>query len=189
MSNGLNSSIDNLYKNLDHISKAYLSTESVILAWEAIFALVVGQLFIAYVGLDDAKRNEIFGSLIVLVGFILSISWFASFVKFRHYQRDRVNKMIKLEKSIKLIDSTFLGYGTPETGVGKIRSWHVTHVIPIVFAGIWFVLWILYPNRQCMTSSIIWSFIIIFGIWGARLFISLYNRKEANAKNPPPDSP
>lgn len=122
MSNGLNSSIDNLYKNLDHISKAYLSTESVILAWEAIFALVVGQLFIAYIGLHDIQRNESFGSLIVLIGFILSIFWFALFVKSQHYQRDRVNKMNKLEKSIKLIDSTFLGYGTTENDIGKIHA-------------------------------------------------------------------
>ena len=188
MSNVLNGSNDNLYKNLDHISKAYLATESVILAWEAIFALVVGQLFIAYTELCDTQRNEFFGSLIVLVGFILSMFWFALFVKSQHYQRDRVNKMKKLENCIKINDSTFLGYTTTENDIGKIHAWHVTQVIPIIFACIWLVLWIFYPSRQCLAFFIIWSIIIIFAVWGLRLFVSLYE-KEANSKGPPPDSP
>jgi hypothetical protein len=171
--------IDNLYKNLDHISKGYLTTESIILAWEAIFAIVICQLFIAYIGLCDAQKSGLFGSLIVLIGFILSICWFALFVISRHYQTDRVIKMNKLENLIKAIDSAFLGYGKPDKVIGKIHAWHVTQILPITFAGVWLVLWASYPNTQRSLFILESIILIIFAIWGALLFISLYRNKPS----------
>ena len=89
--------IDNLYKNLTHIANAYSATQTIILAWGAIFALVIGQLFIAYINLSDTQKKTNLGELIILMGFILSICWFAMSVISQRFQRDRIRKMTKLE--------------------------------------------------------------------------------------------
>ncbi len=156
-----------LYKNLDHISKAYLSTQSEIIAWEAIFALVVGQIFLAFIQLNDDQRTGMIGSVVIILGSIFSLIWFAVFPKTQHYQRDRVRKLKKLEERIRRIDPEFLGYSHPDKDVGKIKAWHILKIIPVIFSIIWIFLSIMYPNKQHTTYIITLGITVIcfIAIW------------------------
>lgn len=65
--------IDLLYKNLEHVSSAYFAAEGVYPSWEAAFALIVGQIFIAYYSGNLCPSQQ---SWLVAFGFILSAIWF-----------------------------------------------------------------------------------------------------------------
>jgi len=62
-----------IYKNLEFVSKAYSVADGAFPLWEAVFALVVGQLLIAYFSPyahDDQKIG------LAILGLILSVVWF-----------------------------------------------------------------------------------------------------------------
>ncbi len=77
--------IDLLQKNLDHLSRSYSTLESIFPAWEAAFALITGQLFIAYFNNYGALGNtaiSIMGYMwstrgfLAILGIMLSFLWF-----------------------------------------------------------------------------------------------------------------
>ena len=59
-------------KNLEFMAKAYSVAEGVFPLWEAVFALIVGQIFIAYFSTNVDHWQKI---LIALLGLILSFTW------------------------------------------------------------------------------------------------------------------
>lgn len=65
--------IDLLYKNLAHLSSAYFQAESVFPSWEAAFAIIVGQIFIAYFGQGVCPSQK---NLLLYIGVVLSLIWF-----------------------------------------------------------------------------------------------------------------
>lgn len=65
--------IDILYKNIDHASNAYFAVESVFPIWEAAFALIIGQLIVAYFDPDICIYQQ---KLLAAIGLIISIIWF-----------------------------------------------------------------------------------------------------------------
>jgi len=75
--------IDKLYKNIAHIANTYSALQTIILAWAAIFALVIGQLFIAYINLSDAQKSGNLGELIFLIGFVLDL---CVCIRYAHHQ-------------------------------------------------------------------------------------------------------
>lgn len=66
--------IDLLYKNLEHVSEAYFAVEGVFPIWESVFALIIGQLFIAYFTSDGDATYQKIG--LALLGVVLSYIWF-----------------------------------------------------------------------------------------------------------------
>jgi len=64
--------INLLYKNLEHVSHAYFTAEGIFPYWETVFALIVGQLFIAYFqGIFPSQEI-----LLIVFGIVLSFIWF-----------------------------------------------------------------------------------------------------------------
>lgn len=68
-----NRRIDLLYKNLEHVSGVYFAVESVFPLWEATFALIIGQLFIAYFDKGAIQYQK----SLAFLGFALSFFWLA----------------------------------------------------------------------------------------------------------------
>jgi hypothetical protein len=68
-----NRRIDLLYKNLEHVSSAYNAAEGVFPYWEAAFAIIVGQIFIAYYGQGICPSQKM---QLAFLGAILSSIWF-----------------------------------------------------------------------------------------------------------------
>lgn len=65
--------IDLLYKNLEHVSAAYFTAEGVYPYWEAAFAIIIGQIFIAYYGQGSCASQQIY---LAFFGVVLSLIWF-----------------------------------------------------------------------------------------------------------------
>ena len=69
-----------LYKNLEHVSHAYFQAEGVFPLWESAFALIIGQLLIAYFNPEyfyqkfTASDEQRFW--ICLVSASMSFAWF-----------------------------------------------------------------------------------------------------------------
>jgi hypothetical protein len=62
-----------IYKNLDHAYEAYFQAEGFFPLWEAAFALIVGQIFVAYFDPDICKFQQ---NSLSAIGFIISLIWF-----------------------------------------------------------------------------------------------------------------
>ena len=65
--------IELLHKNFDCIMSAYSSAEDVFPYWEAAYAIIIGQLFIAYFGNISLGGNAL--QLLAILGSVLSLSW------------------------------------------------------------------------------------------------------------------
>jgi len=65
--------IDLVYRNLEFISKAYYSAEGVFPFWESAYALIVGQLLIAYFQKETSLINNF---LVISSGLIFSFFWY-----------------------------------------------------------------------------------------------------------------
>jgi hypothetical protein len=63
---------DDIYKNLEFASKAYSVAEGAFPLWEAVFALIVGQILVTYFSINENHSQKI---VIALLGLILSFSW------------------------------------------------------------------------------------------------------------------
>lgn len=72
--------IDLLYKNLEHVSHAYSQAEGVFPLWESAFALIIGQLLIAYFNPEyfyqKFTESDEQRFWICLVGTSMSFAWF-----------------------------------------------------------------------------------------------------------------
>lgn len=68
-----NGNIDFLYKNLEHASQAYFQAENVFPLWESAFALIIGQLLIAYFNPDNCEEQKFW---ICLLSTFMSFAWF-----------------------------------------------------------------------------------------------------------------
>ena len=79
--------IDLLYRNLEYNSSAYIAAETAFPFWESAYALIIGQLFIAYFQMSQLNLNLIIPFFefelnidphvfIALFGLILSVFWF-----------------------------------------------------------------------------------------------------------------
>jgi hypothetical protein len=67
--------IELLYRNLEYNSGAYIAAETAFPFWESAYALIIGQLFIAYF---QSQSHKFIGPhmFIALFGLILSFFWF-----------------------------------------------------------------------------------------------------------------
>ena len=90
-------------KNLEFMAKAYSVAEGVFPLWEAVFALIVGQIFIAYFSTNVDHWQKI---LIALLGLILSFTWLY-LVGLNYLNADHINKkMLNLREDLNSCAST-----------------------------------------------------------------------------------
>lgn len=138
-----------LYKNLNYISYAYYSSEGIFPFWESVYALIVGQLIIAYfaVGYDIGKI------LIDFAGIIFSVCWYRIVNLSWKYSEDRVNKIKKIERELKEIyENNGLNFheGSPKPvqEKGKLDStWFYRRLLPRLLISFWLVLLVLELSR------------------------------------------
>jgi hypothetical protein len=84
---------NDIYKNLEFASKAYSVAEGAFPLWEAVFALVVGQLLIAYFS-SHVHNDQKIG--LAILGLILSTVWFI-LVSLNYLNAEFIDgKMLKL---------------------------------------------------------------------------------------------
>lgn len=144
--------IELLYKNLEHISNAYFSGEQIFPLWEAIYALIVGQLLVAFFTGTEYKE------LIAVAGLIFSLTWFMVVYLSYFHARNRTIKMEDLEgileseyEKIKLklpgngnfkfhkIKLSKENRGIPLGPILRTWLWRVCAPIPIII--LWIYLW------------------------------------------------
>jgi len=63
--------IDLIYRNLELVSNSYFAAESVFPFWESAFALIEGQILIAYFA-----SMRVHGAELSILGFLFSLIWF-----------------------------------------------------------------------------------------------------------------
>jgi hypothetical protein len=102
---------DLLYRNLDHVSSAYFTAEGVYPFWESVFALIVGQLFIAYFSQEVDLLSPLcvigpifwscqalgMGWYLVGLGAIVSLIWFILVSLNQQYALHLVEQMEYME--------------------------------------------------------------------------------------------
>jgi hypothetical protein len=92
-----------IYKNLEFASKAYSVAEGAFPLWEAVFALVVGQLLIAYFS-SHVHNDQKIG--LAILGLILSTVWFIlvglNYLNAKFIDR----KMLKLRDCLNACDAS-----------------------------------------------------------------------------------
>ncbi len=131
--------LERLYKNLDHISKVYLHYETTILSWEAIYALVVGQLIIAYVGLRELST---FGWAIIIAGFFLSLCWALWEISTLSKAKQRVQDIEYLENSIRGLLGNEPFYGLVLDKKKISIAFYLRNVPPVALLIIWIILFL-----------------------------------------------
>lgn len=106
--------IELLYKNLQHITQANYSAEATFPYWETLYALIIGQLIIAYfqAGKPTFTLFNIVGPrlLISIVGLVFSISWVVLVILNYIHSLYRYENIRELEKNLDLEYRT-LKYG------------------------------------------------------------------------------
>jgi len=115
-------------ENLKHVMHATYSAEPAMLGWETIFALIEGQLIIAYF---DCKNNS--PQYIALFGLILSFSWLL-LVSINHMHQDYRSKVIKyLEADLKKCyhDEMGLNFWSEDICKDQRAKWWLLGVLPI----------------------------------------------------------
>jgi len=85
--------IELLYKNFDSISHAYFSGEQIFPLWEAVYALIEGQLLVAFFTANNGNGKI----LIAFTGIIFSFIWFKVITLSFHYSRYRSENLLELE--------------------------------------------------------------------------------------------
>lgn len=152
--------INLLYKNLGHVSDVYFAEEGVFPYWETVFALIIGQIFIAYFNSGGSIWLAFFGFILSLIWFILvSLNYQNALYtggKVRDLQ-DRLNTELIGDASIPLrefvypwpsdtdkekwtLRSIFWGTRPDETPSLKkvIKStWLYRRILPLVLLAFW----------------------------------------------------
>lgn len=160
--------IELLYRNLEFISKAYYSAEGVFPFWESAYALIVGQLLIAYF---QKETNLISNFIMVGAGLIFSFFWYRLVSLNRQHAIYLDNTMKHLE--FKLIQEyyknelTFYTESPPENfssygnkvkyfkfntglfaellpkGSARKSTWYFRRILPLSLIFLWVILLVL----------------------------------------------
>lgn len=117
---------NNKYENLKFACKAYSVAEGVFPVWEAVFALIVGQLIIAYFSSDLNHWQKI---IIALLGLVLSFSWLL-LVGLNYLNADHIsNKMRNLRDGLQTNEiTTEFVWPWPEGDTDK-KNWSLCAII------------------------------------------------------------
>ncbi|MGD0954119.1 MAG: hypothetical protein ABR985_17295 [Methanotrichaceae archaeon] len=92
---------DDLYKNLEYVSQAYYVAEGAFPLWEAVFALVEGQILVAYFS-SHMHTDQKIG--LAFIGLIISIIWFM-LVSLNYLHASYINeKMDKLHRCLSVFE-------------------------------------------------------------------------------------
>ena len=174
--------IDMLYKNLEHASNAYFAVETVFPVWEAAFALIVGQLFVAYFNPDICPYQQI---QLAIIGTIVSSMWFILVSlnyqnalhmdgKIRHLH-DLLEKDYLIDLSVHdfikpwpdsedkdkwTIRKIFFGLSDKDKGFNLKAlkaTWFYRRLLPFILCIIWVWLWIGYILPTLVVYIIIYA--------------------------------
>jgi hypothetical protein len=92
---------NDLYKNLEFVSKAYYVAEGAFPLWEAVFALIEGQILVAYFS-SHVHTDQKIG--LAFLGLVISIIWFM-LVSLNYLNARYINeKMDKLHSCLSVLD-------------------------------------------------------------------------------------
>lgn len=88
-----------LYKNLEHVTYANYSAESAFLGWEAVYAIIEGQLIIGYVTASNSQTDGLntLKPFLLILGLVLSVSWFGLVIINHKHQKFRYGSIRNLE--------------------------------------------------------------------------------------------
>jgi hypothetical protein len=156
-----------IYKNLQHISHAYFSSENAFPYWETVYALIVGQLLIAFFQIDNDKKEISLIMAIVGFGFsicwliLVSLSWQHSTYRYdvmkilqmdlsREYENHGIKfypeskfeeQQQSLENRISNFSATFRkAFGAFNPIKARNSTWYYRRLLPLFLSYIWFLI-------------------------------------------------
>jgi hypothetical protein len=164
-----------LYKNLEFISNAYYSAEGIFPFWESAYALIVGQLLVAYFQREQSYNPV----LIIFSGLVFSFLWYRLVTLNRQHAKYLDHTMKHLE--FKLIQEyrkcglEFYTESFPESLPGGFSSYGNKIKYFKYEFGCFAELW---PKKEALKST--WYFrrmlpLILFFLWLFLLVILLLN--------------
>jgi hypothetical protein len=140
-----------IYKNLDFVSNAYYSAEGIFPFWESAYALIVGQLLIAYV--QTSWTNEWLRALLTFSGFIFSLLWYrlVSLTRLHAKFLDHTMKRLefKLKQKYRKQDSEFYG----ESPIKEIYNSSLEDIIKSFDEYNWGLFAELWPEKKARRST------------------------------------
>ena len=165
--------IDMIYRNLEHASSCYFEGDSVFPLWESAFALIIGQIFIAYFDRGICPIQE---TWLIRLGAILSLIWFLLVslnLQNAYYMERSVKKLQRqLNEEIKIDpDFQYKEFIKPWPSQEDKSKWTLSDIF-----------WGTKPKGDCeekpkendwFKSRIKWFRIIIKSTWFYRRILSL----------------
>ena len=165
-----------LYKNLDFISKSYYSAEGIFPFWESAYALIVGQLLIAYFQMPLSDESNIFKKIILIIsGIIFSLFWYRLVSMNRQHAKylDKTMKHLEFRMNQEYEKNRSKFYG--ESKKQKIDEFKCENVITsFQYNWNWFINAELFPKKDARISTwyfrrllplsliILWIFLLLF---------------------------
>jgi hypothetical protein len=116
---------DDIYKNLEFVSKAYSVAEGAFPLWEAVFALIVGQILVTYFSINENHYQKI---MIALLGVILSFAWLY-LVGLNYLNADHINKKMLILRDILSKCSTSTPFIWPWPIKEDKENWNLMAII------------------------------------------------------------
>ena len=159
--------INLLNENLKHIMHATYSVEPAMLGWETIYALIEGQLIIAYFG---NNKNQ----LIILAGLFFALSWVILVDMNHKHQIYRSKAIENLEAILKdYYKNADLGFYKQDICAEQKLEWRLLWILPVK--------WI--PEsmqiRRILTST--WTYRKLAPILLILFWILIYKFTSANS--------
>ncbi|VVB64126.1 Uncharacterised protein [uncultured archaeon] len=127
-----------LYKNMEFALNAYSVAEGAFPLWEAVFALIVGQIIIAYFG-SHMHVDQKIG--LAFLGLILSSIWFI-LVSLNRLNAVHINeKMLKIQDYLRTSDpQTLFIWPWPKQDNPLKSTWLYRRILPGVMILAWLIL-------------------------------------------------
>jgi hypothetical protein len=116
---------DDIYKNLEFVSKAYSVAEGAFPLWEAVFALIVGQILVTYFSINGTHWQKM---VIALLGLIFSFAWLY-LVGLNYLNADHINKKMLILRDLLSACSTSTPFIWPWPIEKDKENWNLMAVI------------------------------------------------------------
>jgi len=170
---------EDIYKNLEFASKAYSIAEGAFPLWEAVFALIVAQIFVTYFNINEDHSQKI---VVALLGFIFSFAWLY-LVGLNYLNAAHINKKMHQLRDILSACNTSTPFIWPWPTEEDKKTWNIKTVITgrlperpqastaTPMKSTWFLRKIL-PGFL----SIVWVALTIWQIWQTKLIIDGFHK-------------
>jgi hypothetical protein len=191
---------DQIYRNLEYVSKAYFAVEGIYPFWESAFALIVGQIFIAYFT-SQACNDQKIG--LVWLGLFLSFLWLILVSLNLQYANHIDTKMQKLRDCLRRCDpppsfiwpwrekedGSSLGNTLYSLVIGKKEEETTRQALANLPWSTWFYRRFLPFVLVCFWGQLLYKyFVTIFVIILLVLMFICYKKKSKSTKKNPDSS-